>query len=151
MESSLSQAWPDLSPLDRIPLQFTSWSNLTLKASGAHPPRVSHGQMPLTAPTPSCLSKGPSGSEPKRSDVYVPPVSPPAPSPAPALCTSGRPASSLMFSLTDCLRAYDNFSLLLLSQPHHPVSRQNTHTALLSPFIFPYKSASSGYTERKLV
>ena len=76
-------------------------------------------QRPLLAPSPS---------------GQIPPVSPPALSPASALCVSGCPASSLMFLLIGWLRAYENVSLLLLSRPHHPPRSQNTHTTLLSSF-----------------
>ena len=54
------------------------------------------------------------------------------------------------YSLTACGLTITAPSSSFLS-PTILLSRQNTHTALLSPFIFPYKSASSGYTERKLV
>lgn len=93
-------------------------------------------KMPHTARTPLCfLFKGSSWLRTQVVSYVIHFVSPWAPSPASALCTSGHPASSLMYLLISWLQAYDNFSLLLLSWPHCPVSRQNTHNVLLSSFL----------------
>ena len=89
MESSLSQPWPDLSPLDWIPPQFTLWSNLTLKVPEANFPRFLMAKCPTLHIMYPVFPKAPLGSEPMWSDAHIPLVSPLDPSPASALCTSG--------------------------------------------------------------
>lgn len=60
-----------------IPLQLTVWSNLILKASGAHLSRASPGKcLTLHALHRAFLLKAPRGSEPRSSDAQVHSVSP---------------------------------------------------------------------------
>lgn len=131
MASSFSQTSPELSPPDGIPLQLTPWSILT-SGLWARPPRASHGQMPaLLCPLlPSLLRPLLALSLSPRTHTCIRLAS--RPFPAPALCTSGQAASSLMCSLIGWLWANDNSSLLLPSRPRCPLSSQNTHSALLS-------------------
>lgn len=147
MESSLSHPWPDLSPLDWIPPKFTLWSNLTLKAPEANFPRFLIAKCPTLHIMYPVFPKAPPGSEPMWSDAHIPLVSPLDPSPASALCTSGHQLLLwCLYSLAGCSLMIPS-SLLPPCPAPCPLCSQRTHGP---PFIFPYKSASSGYTERRL-